>query len=206
MQDKVLKVIGFWAMGLILFVATLIVIRWVIDFVTWSALDSGWAQVLGSIAALIGAILIMGHQNSSAARLVADSDRRGRLLRATSVHAILNDYYNRLQIMRMCADILPPAALSDSWAISFKGAAEELPEMRDTLRTIPAYDLGAYDLVEGLHFFIDLVKRYSEINTRLHAHPEDAGTIEVIASTKRVFEGLDIALKRFEAGLRRLQG
>jgi hypothetical protein len=52
MLVKIWKVIGFGAMALILFVATLIIIRWVIGFVTWSTLDSGWTQAIGSIIAL----------------------------------------------------------------------------------------------------------------------------------------------------------
>jgi hypothetical protein len=41
-----------WSLGLLLLIATMIITRWVIEFATWSALDSGWAQALGGIAAI----------------------------------------------------------------------------------------------------------------------------------------------------------
>jgi hypothetical protein len=52
MKDRLWKIIGFTAIGLILFLSTLIIIRWAVDFATWSTMDSGWAQAVGSIAAL----------------------------------------------------------------------------------------------------------------------------------------------------------
>jgi len=58
MEEKLWKVIGFWAMGLILFIATFIIIRWAINFATWSALDAGWAQAIGAIASIWGAFWI----------------------------------------------------------------------------------------------------------------------------------------------------
>jgi hypothetical protein len=58
MNRKLVEICGFWAMGLLLLIATLIIIRWMVDFVTWSALDSGWAQAIGSVAAILVAIWI----------------------------------------------------------------------------------------------------------------------------------------------------
>lgn len=56
MENKFWKVIGYWAMGLVLFVATLIIIRWAVHFATWSSLsasDTGtWAGAIGTVATL----------------------------------------------------------------------------------------------------------------------------------------------------------
>lgn len=79
MENIRLKVIGFWAMALILLVETMIIIRWVIEFVTWSSLDSGWAQAIGSIAAIGGAVWIfrtdsaIRHRESKVVALLAAS-------------------------------------------------------------------------------------------------------------------------------------
>jgi ABC-type cobalt transport system substrate-binding protein len=54
MSEKMFRAIGLSALCLIVFVCTLIIIRWCITFVTWSGLDSGWAQAIGTIAAIIG--------------------------------------------------------------------------------------------------------------------------------------------------------
>jgi hypothetical protein len=62
MENRIWKIIGFWAMALLLFIATMIIIRWVVGFVTWSTLDSGWAQAIGSVAAIVGAFLLARQQ------------------------------------------------------------------------------------------------------------------------------------------------
>jgi hypothetical protein len=58
MSDKAWERLGFAAMATITFVCTLAVIRWAIDFVAWSGIDSGWAQAIGSVVAIAVAFWI----------------------------------------------------------------------------------------------------------------------------------------------------
>jgi uncharacterized membrane protein YjfL (UPF0719 family) len=60
MENKILKVLGYWTIGLILIVATVIIIRWATDFLDWARLESGdlgtWVGGIGTVGALIGTI------------------------------------------------------------------------------------------------------------------------------------------------------
>lgn len=76
MDKKHWDILGFWALGLIVLIATMIIIRWVIEFVTWSTIDSGWAQAIGGIAA-IGASFgfFYAQKRAELTRAAADSVR-----------------------------------------------------------------------------------------------------------------------------------
>jgi hypothetical protein len=62
------EMLGFITLGIMVFICAIIVIRWAVDFVTWSALDSAWVQALGSVAAIIGALEIFRRQNAAVVR------------------------------------------------------------------------------------------------------------------------------------------
>lgn len=68
MREKLFYAFGLWAIALILFIATFIIIRWTVDFATWSSLDSGWAQAIGSVAAIFAAFFLGERQASKARR------------------------------------------------------------------------------------------------------------------------------------------
>lgn len=152
MENKVLKFFGYWAMGLILFIATMIVIRWTIDFVTWSALDSGWAQVIGSVAALGVAIFVMVRQNKKASQLLIDADQLAMRRRAAAVRAIVDraviiadGLYQRSSV--------PASGITDVSGFEelLQSSRQMLQLLTQTVNTIPAHELGSYDMAEGLH-------------------------------------------------------
>lgn len=56
MENKLLKAFGYWAVSLILLVATFIFIRWATDFLDWARLEAGdlgtWVGGIGTVATL----------------------------------------------------------------------------------------------------------------------------------------------------------
>jgi len=60
MENKIWKVIGFWALALLLLVATLIIFRWALAFYDWARLDAAvlgtWIGGLGTVFTLIWTI------------------------------------------------------------------------------------------------------------------------------------------------------
>lgn len=85
MEKEKLGPFAAWALGLLLFIATLIIIRWTVDFINWSTLDSGWAQVLGAVGALAVAIYIMNeqHRREEKRRICDAAVRKAGLIRAS---------------------------------------------------------------------------------------------------------------------------
>lgn len=75
MENRYLKIIGFWAMALILFVATFIVIGWAISFASWASLDSGWAQAIGSLIGIGIAIWVPYKQRRDSENAQKDAER-----------------------------------------------------------------------------------------------------------------------------------
>jgi hypothetical protein len=198
MQEKLWKFIGFWAMGLILFMATMIIIRWLVDFVTWTTLDSGWAQATGSIAALGVAIYVMSRQNAHAARLVIDADRRTALRLVSSVGALI-DRANTLILSGACE---MESSASCSYAVLFNTAERikaSLAETKTALAAIPPHELGCHELVVGLIQMIECIRAFEstlqEVCSSITFPPEviPGRARDVRTSTK-------IAMDNFEAG------
>lgn len=99
MDNNIWKVIGYWAMGLILFVATLVLIRWAVDFATWSALDSGWAQAIGSVIAILASFFLFSRQREHEQQHGRDDE----LARRTRAIAAVQDVaYWSLEAMESC--------------------------------------------------------------------------------------------------------
>jgi hypothetical protein len=205
MQEKLLKVAGYWAMGLILVVATLIVIRWAADFVSWSGLDSGWAQAIGGMAA-IGAAYVFGERQANAA-LIA--------VRAA----------DRVLVERRNASILAVVDACSAYCIHVKKAfgpdkvhsiylhIQYVPKTMEShiaaLEAIPAHELGSYVAVsalmglrQSLHFFHGNVERARKM---IHESIEEQG-----GSSAVLFDfngkGIDICLDKNEECVNALHG
>jgi hypothetical protein len=62
MENKISKVIGFCAMGLILLVSSILILRWILDFLDWARFAPGdlatWLGAIGTISAFFGTIYI----------------------------------------------------------------------------------------------------------------------------------------------------
>jgi hypothetical protein len=99
MKNEELGPISAWALGLLLLVATMIIIRWVVDFVTWSTLDSGWAQTIGSVAAIMASFLLFSRQRKHEQQEGRDNE----LARRTRAVAAVQDVaYWALEAMEEC--------------------------------------------------------------------------------------------------------
>lgn len=62
MANKILKFIGLCAMGLILLVGSILILRWMLDFLDWARFAPGdlatWLGAIGTISAFFGTIYI----------------------------------------------------------------------------------------------------------------------------------------------------
>lgn len=61
---------GYWLFGLVVLIETLLVIRGAVTIANWGALDSGWAQAIGSIIAIFAAFFL-GERQAQKARMDA---------------------------------------------------------------------------------------------------------------------------------------
>ena len=74
MSNSAWEKLGYAALAVMTFICTLIAVRWTIAFVTWSGIDSGWAQVIGSIGAILGAFVVARyHANGTERQRIKES-------------------------------------------------------------------------------------------------------------------------------------
>lgn len=142
----------------------------------WEGLDASawasWVQALGSIAALLVAVLVMKKQNDNAldlmarehrhaAGLVVDADRRSTLRKVDSVHAILGRYRNQLVTI---ASSMHWQAVEHREIVSVARqthiAFALTKKMKETLQTIPVFEIGSFDLADAVLRFIEVVDMY----------------------------------------------
>jgi hypothetical protein len=99
MGNKILKVFGYWALSLTMFMLTLLLIRCAIDFVTWSTLDSGWAQAIGSVVAIMASFFLFRRQRKHEQQQGRDDE----LVRRTRAVAAVQDVAHwSLEAMEGC--------------------------------------------------------------------------------------------------------
>ncbi len=85
MESKLLKAFSYWALGLFLFVATLLIVHWTRSTVPWEKLDSGWVQAVGSIAAILVSFLFFRQQRQHEQQEARDDGLLRRLLAMQTV-------------------------------------------------------------------------------------------------------------------------
>lgn len=113
----------------------------------WAA----WVQAIGSIAALLVAIFVMKRQNKHATELLIDADKRALLRRANAVGAVLDRAYT--QLPQICNQIILGLAAQneDFVKASLTTAVHMVKELQIAIRSIPAHELGSYEMVSGLY-------------------------------------------------------
>ena len=121
---------------------------------------SGWVQAIGSIAALAVAIFVMSRQNAHSARLLAEADVRIMLRRAAAVSALVVRASERLQ--ECTASLGHDARTGDnaSFHTLWTVAGPALRQCKSALELVPAYELGGYKMVNGLHSMIDSLHNF----------------------------------------------
>jgi hypothetical protein len=143
MRNEELGKFGAWALGLLLFIATLLVIRWTVDFVTWSPLDSGWAQAIGAVAAIYFSYRAGLKQSHDALQTVREADRIAAQRKFDAVLAVVDTaeaYANRIS-----------GIFQNGYAIylalSIQYSERFMSDLMDALQVIPAHELGSYETV-----------------------------------------------------------
>lgn len=168
---------------------------------------ANWVQAVGSIVALGVAIFVMSRQNRHAAKLIADADRLSTLRRARSVHAILGRTLVRCQSVRPETEVFPdtPTKLS-KLETHLQLSVESLTEIQKVLKAMPTYDLGSFDMANGVHSVIDAVDALHSSCVYLVQHPTDAGQQHVLERNTAVFKELKVGVLRFIKGMEDLEG
>lgn len=212
------------AMGKLLFflesallICALIAVAVVLSLLAVSSPDlSAWVQAVGSIAALIIAIFVMARQNRNAARLmirqnkhatrlVADADRLATLRRAKSVQAVLRRTY--LQVQQVERDIVTPALPSEDGpllASRFRVAMQIIKRLRSTIDAIPAFDLGSFDMADGVLQLADGLDIYEDLVSILIDEPHLVGTNFMVGAMAAHRPTMDGAMEKFDKGLTEL--
>lgn len=228
MENRLWKVIGFWALGLILFISTLIIIRWAVDFATWSTLDSGWAQAIGSVAALGVAIYVMAGQNAHATRLMIDSEAIALDRRLRSVLAILDEAAaqvaavkerllgeGRFSFLRNGADETDEERMyviaGSACTASFRGEPQ-FTDLVEVINQIPVHELGHQDLVKAvfavrrqlINYDVTLTWLRTEVD-KLHVDKKKVLASSWNGSVAAVLV-IDRAREQFEHRLREMMG
>ncbi|QKY08751.1 hypothetical protein [Janthinobacterium lividum] len=117
----------------------------------------GWVQAIGSIAALGVAIFVMSTQNSAAAKLVEDTDLKALQRRARAVSALVDHAHLQLNT---CINEVENKARSGSFdkvIVAWDSGVTILRQAKSALEQIPAYELGSYGMVKGLHQSINAI-------------------------------------------------
>jgi len=179
---------------------------------------AAWVQAVGSIAALFIAIFVMARQNRNAARLmirqnrhstklVADADRLATIRRGKSVHAVMRrTYIQLLQIERAMLAPPQPGESIDQLQSRFLVTKSVLARLKATMDQIPAFDLGSFDMADGVLQLADGLELYEDILRLISADPAQAGTeyVQQVMATHRL-TNVDEAVAKFNNGLAQLQ-
>jgi hypothetical protein len=177
-----------------------------------------WVQAVGSIAALFTAIFIMARQNRSAARLmarqnrnaaklVADADRLATIRRALSVQAVVRRTSVQLfQLEREMATPRKPNETDDELMSRFRVGSSVLSRVRSTMDAIPAFDLGSYNMADGILGLADGLQIYEALLQILLHEPNEAGSPTMTMTLDEHRPTMQRSIQKFEQGLAELQG
>jgi hypothetical protein len=168
MEKKIWKVIGFWAMGLILLVATTIVIRWIVDFVNWSNLDSGWAQAIGSIAAILFAYFLGERQAAAALEVARETNRMDARHRYDAIVALAesaNIFTARV------ADVFEEEGFG-YFNLKFQYRDAIMDDLIDSVKAVSAQELGSYNAILALTTLREALVNFKGNVTRARASHE----------------------------------
>lgn len=99
MEKKYWEIVGYWAIALLMLIATVIVIHWAMGFVTWSGLDSGWAQAIGSVAAILASFFLFQRQRKHEQQQARDDELARRTQAITTIQDVT---YWSLEAITQC--------------------------------------------------------------------------------------------------------
>ena len=173
-----MKAAGLAAVTISLFICGVIATHWAIGFVKWSGMDSGWAQFIGSIAALAAAIDLGERQQSSAIRLLKRADQLALERRLSSIVALMDEIVARVEDIRdlvrgegVHSNICQASTtLSGNeldhfvmhWACRIMGGRPQFAELVEAIGRIPMHELGHPQIVPALFSARGHLKTYDD--------------------------------------------
>lgn len=116
----------------------------------WSNEGAAWVQAVGSIGAIIAAVIVMKHQSEEARRLAIETDARALNRRLAALHALIDQGYEMVQSVNKHA-----IGIASFWDYCFTLVrSEDIKAIRQALEAIPLHTLESYKLVIGVHQMI----------------------------------------------------
>jgi hypothetical protein len=182
--------------------------------VTWSTLDSGWAQVIGSVAALGVAIYVADRQHQHSLKLFTTTETMTLRRRLESVQAVIEEAENQVksvtdlmfgegfysflrendQLSGHNLDFFLVTMYCDRF-----GKNRKFDDIIEVLKQIPVHELGHQELVHAVfdvkNALIRFDDRILEVCSDLDATGALAGATNTANATKMVIGG---AKEQFE--------
>ena len=188
-REKVSNAAATLVLFLIIAFGSFALIEFISRSPLWSDVGAAWIQAIGSIAAIIAAVMIMKHQSEDARDLAIATDARSLGRRLAALEALAERGYQ----------------MSRSVAIHAKGVSsffdylftlvrpEHIEAITHALKEIPLYTLESEKLVIGIHEMIiglDSLEPYvlihstsNDVHYRFEAN--DASQVEYICKKIR---------------------
>lgn len=159
MGAKFLRMAGYWALGLLMLIATAILVHWAITFVNWSGIDSGWAQAIGSVAAILASFFLFRRQREHELQLGHDDELRRRLF---AMQAVSDVAYRSIAAIKRVAEAymchFPPGVDPD--------LTPRLPELRAILDRFADPTADRIVVIVALTFSTALAETQDDIRVR----------------------------------------
>lgn len=163
----------------------------------WSSEGAAWVQAVGSIGAIIAAVMIMKHQSEEARKLAIETDARALGRRLAALEALIDQGFKMAQSVEKHANGI--RSFYDYFFTLVR--PEEIEAITQALKGIPLYTLESYKLVMGVHEMIlglDELEPYVLIHktsgdVHYHFEGEDKSQVEFIC--KKIKEARDTAVE-----------
>lgn len=146
MSKRFWELVVYCGFALVFVVMVFVVVQWAIDFVRWSKLDSGWAQAIGSVAAIAVAFYIGAKQSRDAIKAIEYGYAHATQRRYKAYSAIAEAARARCE---ETLDIIRPDGF-DVIPFHFSGLADRFEALIHVLKAIPIHEVGTYQAVERL--------------------------------------------------------
>ena len=165
---------------------------------------ASWVQAIGSIAALAVAIYVMSRQNKHAARLLIDTDMLAFRRRAAGVKAIVE----RAEVVVGKVGIAINQILQDqnpsseNFSPDLDAAKRALNDVREAIKSIPAYELGSYDMAEAINLLgFNLGNLWSTVDMMLQ-HPNARTSPQALEAVLICITRIQENKAQFDSGAR----
>jgi hypothetical protein len=163
----------------------------------WSTEGAAWVQAIGSIGAIIAAIVIMKYQSEEARKLAIETDARALSRRLAALEALIDQGYLMAQSVEKHASGI--RSFYDYFFTLVR--PEEIEAIIQSLKSIPLYTLESYKLVSGIHEMtlrLDQLEPFVVIHANsgdVHYHFEGEDKSQVEFIFRKIKEAREKALE-----------